>query len=521
MTKKLLLKSASIIGSATLLSRLLGVIREAVMAHVFGTGWFAQAFFVAFRIPNMFRELVAEGASNAAFVPVFSQYRATKSQDEFSRLINATLAAVVIIVTVIVLIGIILSPLVVRLIAPGFAQTPEKLQLTIALNRPLFGYLFLISIAAFMMGVLHTFKSFLTPALSPVLFNASLIVSILLADNSERGIWTVVWGVIIAGALQIAIQVPALLKRGFRLTSSAFNSSIFRGPGVRHIGKLLVPRVIGAAVYQLNVLIDTMFASLSFFVGEGAIAAIYYATRLIQFPLGVFGHAISNASLPTLSEFAANNQAKKYADTVIFGLTNILFVMIPASFGFIVLSRPIIALIFQRGAFTSYSTEITAIALSFYAVGLAAFAANKFLALSFNALQDTKTPVKASAIALLLNIILNAFFVIILKTKIAGLAFASSLSTSIAAATLYIWLLRRVPDLDTAQLVRQATAMVVSAIAMAIATYSLWSYFMARFHPAINLGITILSAAAIYVFLGSFLKIKQAQHLTQWILKKR
>ncbi|MFC1709102.1 murein biosynthesis integral membrane protein MurJ [Candidatus Omnitrophota bacterium] len=518
--KKALIKSASIISSATFLSRVLGFIRDVLMAGTFGTGWFSQVFFVAFRIPNMFRELAAEGASNAAFVPVFSEYLATKPRKEFWKLINTVFLAFVAVVTLIALTGMILSPLLVRLIAPGFIQAPEKLNLTIDINRPLFAYLILISIATFAMGVLYTFKSFFAPSFSPCIFNMVLITTIMFADNSISGVRKLVVGIIVAGVLQIAIQFPSLIKKGFRFRAFGWERNIFKHPGVRRIGRLLGPRMIGVAVYQLNVLVDTVFASLSFLVGQGAIAAIYYSARLIQFPLGIFGHSISNATLPTLSELAAKNKMKEFAETVEFSLTNILFVMIPASLGLIILSAPIIRIIFQRGQFDQYSAMITSVALTFYAVGLAGYAANKFLALCFYSLQNTFTPVKVNGLALLMNIAFNILFVVIFKTKIAGLAFASSLSAIIASFIMYNSLHKAVKQIDSGKIVIQLQKMLLAGLFMALAILFVWHKAVVSIHPILGLAITICSGVVVYIAMSFFLKINQSRDLLRWMSRK-
>ena len=521
MSRKSLIKSASIISGGTFLSRILGFVRDVLIAGTFGTGWFAQAFLVAFRIPNMFRELAAEGASNAALVPVFSGSLATKERRDFWKLINTALIAFVVVVSFIALIGMIFSPILVRLIAPGFIGDIEKLNLTVTLNRPLFGYLVLISTAAFITGVLHTFKSFFAPSFSPCIFNITLIASIMLADNSVAGVWKLVVGVIIAGILQIAIQLPAMFKRGFRLRPFRFQRNVFTHPDVKLIGRLLCPRILGTAIYQLNVLVDTIFASFSFLVGQGAIAAIYYASRLIQFPLGIFGHSISNATLPTLSELAAKKEMNKFAETVKFSLTNILFVMIPASLGLIIMSRPIIRLIFERGEFSQYSTMITSVALAFYAVGLTGYAANKFLTLCFNALHNTVTPVKISGLALIINIVFNILFVVVLKTKIAGLAFASSLSALISAFILYNSLHRRISQIDSKRITREIKKMLLCAILMAVVIFIFWQSAVQSVHPVVGLILTIVIGVVAYITTAFYLKIYQASKLFKWILRKR
>ena len=520
MSKKSLIKSASIISSGTFLSRLLGFLRDILMAGTFGTGWFAQAFFVAFRIPNMFRDLAGEGASNAALVPVFSEYLVTKDRQEFWKLVNTVFIAFFLIVSLITIIGILLSPLLVRLIAPGFMQNIEKLNLTISINRPLFAYLILISTTAFIMAVLHTFKSFFAPSFFPCVFNLTLITSIILADNSVAGIWKLVAGVIVAGILQIVIQLPAMFKCGFRFRSFNFQKKIFRHPGVRLIGRLMVPRVLGTAIYQLNILIDTIFASFSFLVGQGAIAAVYYSSRLIQFPLGIFGHSISNATLPTLSELAVKKEMNKFAETVEFSLTNILFIIIPSSLGLIIMSRPIVRIIFERGEFTQYSTMITSVALAFYAIGLAGYAANKFLALCFNALQNTITPVKTAGLALILNIAFNVLFVVVLKTKIAGLAFASSLSAIISAFILYNLLHKRISQINSKRIMSQVIRMLVSGIFMSLAIFISSHRLMQSTHLISGVVLTICIGIVVYILSAFFLRVYQATHFFKWILKR-
>jgi putative peptidoglycan lipid II flippase len=521
MSKKALVKSASIISGATFLSRVLGFVRDVVMARAFGTGWIVQVFFVAFRIPNMFRELAAEGASNAAFVPVFSEYLATKDRREFWRLINTVFVAFLMIVSLIVFMGIVFSPLLVRLIAPGFIQAPEKLNLTIAINRPIFAYLILVCVATFFMGVLYTFKSFFSPSFSPVIFNAVFIVSIIFADNSISGIWKVTIGVLVAGIFQIVIQLPAMFRCGFKVRPFEFQKNIFRHPGVRLIGRLLLPRMIGSAVYQLNILIDTAFASLTFLAGQGAIAAIYYSSRMIQFPLGIFGHSISNAALPTLSEFAAKKEMNKFAETVEFSLTNILFVMIPASLGLMILSQPIIKIMFERGEFDAYSTMITSSALTFYAVGLFAYGVNKFLALSFNALQDTVTPVKVSGLALLINIAFIILFTVVFKAKVAGLAFASSLSAMVASLILYNSLHKRIKQINSSSIINQTIRMLLCSIGMSIVIFFVWHNLVRVINPILALLITISISITFYLVTSFYAKIYQAIKLFKWTLRKK
>ena len=526
MSKKLLMKSTSIISSATLLSRVLGFARVMIMAQTFGTGWIAQAFFVAFRIPNMLRDLAGEGASNAAFVPVFSEYLSTKSRKEFWHLIGSVFIAFITVVTFITLIGILFSPLLVRMIAPGFIENAQQLVLTVAMNRVLFIYLILISTAAFLMGVLHTFQSFLAPSLFPSVFNVILIGALFFADNSMDGIRKLVIAILMAGVVQIGIQIPPLWRRGLRIPAAQSMGqlrlkNIIMHPGVQKIGRLLVPRILGTAIYQLNILVDTIFASLSFLVGPGAIAAIFYAARLLQFPLGIFGNSIASATLPVLSAQAAKNDMDGYVETVTFSLTNILFVMIPSTAGLMVLSKPLVRILFEHGEFGVYSTMITSTALVFYSIGLTAYALNKFFAFCFNALQDTATPVKISGLALLINVVLNVFFVVILRAKIAGLALASSLSIIISASIMYLVLQKRVQRFNSGLIVGQMLKMIVAGLVMAASIHFLWNLLAFYLHALLVLVLVLVSGAGIYFLVCRLLNVSQAKNVTQWLRRRK
>ena len=299
-----IIKSAGIIGIATFCSRLLGFLRDLVIARLFGVYVYAQAFVIAFRIPNLFRDLVGEGATNAAFVPVFSEYTVKHSKEEFWELANVVLNLLLVIVSAITILGIIFSPLIVRLIAPGFVADPEKLATTIKLNRIIFPYIILVSLAAYAMGILNTLRHFSVPAFAPCLLNISIIVFALLFGEGIKGLAT---GVLVGGFLQLAIQVPVLYKKGFRLR--LFKR--FRHPAAKTIGLLMVPRMFSSCLYQLNNFVDSIFGSLGFIVGEGGVAVLYFAYRLIQFPLGIFSASLSQAILPIFSTQALEDSHAK------------------------------------------------------------------------------------------------------------------------------------------------------------------------------------------------------------------
>ncbi|MFA5287137.1 MAG: murein biosynthesis integral membrane protein MurJ, partial [Candidatus Omnitrophota bacterium] len=288
-------KAASLIGSATLVSRFLGFFRDIVIARLFGVYLYAQAFVIAFRIPNLFRDFVGEGATNAAFIPVFSEYSLKRSKEEFWELANVVLNFLLVILMAITILGIMFSPFIVRLIAPGFLVSAEKFALTVKLNRIIFPYILLISLAAYSTALLNSLKHFAIPAFAPCLLNISIILFALLFGEGIKGL---ALGVLVGGALQLAVQIPVLYKKGFRLKVP----KTMNNPGAKDIGKLMVPRLLSSCIYQLNNFVDSIFGSLSWIVGEGGVAGLYFSYRLIQFPLGIFSNAISQAILPTFSQ---------------------------------------------------------------------------------------------------------------------------------------------------------------------------------------------------------------------------
>src|SRR3989338_5425188 len=356
-------KSAGIIGFATLCSRILGFLRDIVIARLFGIYIYAQAFVIAFRIPNLLRDFVGEGATNAAFVPVFSEYSAKHTKEEFWGLANVVLNLLLVILTIITLLGIIFSPVIVRLIAPGFIASPEKLAATIKLNRIIFPYVLLISLTAYSMGILNSLKTFAIPAFAPCLLNISVIVFALLFGEGIKGL---ALGVLVGGLLQLAVQVPVLYKKGFRF--KLFKS--FKHPALNTIGKLMLPRIMSSSIYQLNNFADSIFGSLAWIVGEGGGAVLYFSYRMIQFPLGIFSNALAQAILPAFSTQAADDTYAQLRQTLFWGLRTTFFVMLPASIGFMVLALPIVSTIFSGGRFDIYSSELTASALIFYSIGL-------------------------------------------------------------------------------------------------------------------------------------------------------
>jgi putative peptidoglycan lipid II flippase len=421
-----------------LASRVLGFARDVVIARFLGTGFVAEAFMVAQRIPNLLRDMVGEGAANAAIVPVLLEYETKSSKAQWQECINVVLAWGAIILGVITLLGMAGASWIVRLIAPGFAHNPQQLQLTVDLTRIMFPYLILIALAAFQMGILYSLNVFFAPAWGPCLLNIAMILSVWVACLFSWPLaYTISAGVLVGGVWQFGAQWLALRRRGVYWKMPA----TLNHEGARKIGALLLPRLWGSTVYQLNVFVDTFCASLAVIVGAGGIAAIYYANRMVQFPLGVFGYALSSVSLPSLSKLAQEGDMAHFKSTLAFALRNLMLVLVPCAVVMMVFSKWIIMIAFERGAFDAYSTAITSQVLFYAAIGLPFFGASRILSSAFYALQDTKTPVKAATVCLVLNAVLNA--ALMFPLKVGGIALASSIAGAVNCALLWYKLNKR------------------------------------------------------------------------------
>lgn len=427
-------KAAATFGSITLVSRIFGFARDMVVARAFGAGMAADAFFVAYRIPALLRELFAEGSMSAAFIPVFSEELHNHGHENARELVKVTFTMLTIVLLFIVSIGVIVAPYIVTLIAPGFRYASEKFEITVSLTRIMFPYLLFISLAALSMGILNTFGRFAIPALSPIMLSIFMIGSVyFLTPMFDTPIYGLAIGVILGGIFQLLIQLPAVWRRKISIGWSFKPTH----PGVIKIGKLMLPMMFGLSVTQLNIFINTLLSSL---LEEGSISYLYYGIRLIHFPLGIFGVAMASAVLPTLSASAVKGDYKSLRETYSFALRLLLFITLPALTGLIVLRIPIVNVLFQSRAFDYTATLGTAKAVMFYSLGLWAFAGTRVTAQTFYSLQDTKTPVKATTLGVAVNIILS---ILLMKPlKHGGLALATSLAAMVNLSFL-LWSLRR------------------------------------------------------------------------------
>ena len=451
-------RAAGVVGSATLLSRIFGFIRDMVVAGFFGAGFATDAFFVAFRIPNLLRRLFAEGSLTISFIPVFTEYLKKKSKEDAIGLANAAFTLLSIILVIVSLAGIFFSPLIVKIIAPGFSKVPDKYELTVFLTRLMFPYIFFISLVALCMGILNSLRHFAAPALAPVVLNICIIAAaILLRNLFPEPIISLAIGVIIGGILQLAMQFPFLVKMGVKLRPS-FD---FKHPGIKRIGILMLPAVFGAAVYQINIFISTLLAS---FLPGGSISYLYYADRIVQLPLGVFAIAVGTASLPSLSEQASSGDLEEMKKTISFSLRLIFFITIPAMIALIALRVPIISVLFQRGEFDYQSTILTSQALLYYAVGLWAFSAIRVVVSAFYSLQDTKTPVKVAIAALFVNAVLSV--ILMFPMKHGGLALATSIASAVNIMILFFLLKKKIGQFLDREFYGSIVKVILSSLAM-------------------------------------------------------
>lgn len=523
---KAIFKSATILSAFTVISRITGFVRDVFLANIFGTGAAAQAFFVAFKIPNMFRDVMGEGAGNAAFVPVFCEELARRPRQDFNRLVNSLMVFLLLLSCCIAVLGIVFSPVVVRLMAPGFFADRLKFDLTVALNRILFPYLILITLSAYLMSVANSLKSFAVPASSSTVFNIVLILALALIGGHlfhapPAGVaYLVSVAVLVAGAVQVAIQFPPLWRRGINFKPEGFDKDFFKKESVRKIGRLILPRILGTSIYQMNVFVDTIFASLSFFVGDGAIAAIYYANRIIQFPFSIFGVSLSSAALPTMSASSANNDMVQFKATLSFSLKTVFICIIPLTAGILVFAAPLVRAIFERGHFDAQSSFITIQAVFFYAWGLLGYVGVRFFSHAFYALQDTSTPVKTSGLALCSNVLLISLFIFVFKMGISGLALASSISALMNFALLYHFMNKRIGFEFDAAFNRVIVKSMIASFFTIIFLSLVFHRVIAARPSMADMFFVFISGGAVYAVLLWLLKVEEVKRLFVWFKKR-
>jgi putative peptidoglycan lipid II flippase len=508
-----LAKSAGVIGLATMASRLLGLVRDTVLAAMFGASASMDAFNVAFRIPNLLRDLFAEGAMTAAFVPTFTRTLAVSGREAAWRVGNLVMNALLVVTAVLVVIGIVFAPeLTLALTAEGFADRPGALDLTIQLTRIMLPFLTALAVAAAMMGMLNSLRRFFVPSLSPAMFNvASIFSALVLAPLMPRfgldPIAGIAIGTLLGGLGQILLQWPTLRKEGFRYQPIVS----FRDPVVREILRLMAPATLGLAAVQVNVVVNTHLAT-----GQelGAVSWLMYAFRLMYLPIGIFGVSIATAALPDISRHAVAGDLRSIRTDVSRGLRMMLMLNVPATIGLMVLAEPIVALIFERRAFLVRDTVATAAALVFYAPGLIGYSAVKIASPTFYALRDSRTPVIVSVLSIGVNLGINLILIRVLGYR--GLALGTAIAAMFNAVVL-MWLLRgRLDGIDGRRIAIALAKITVASFAMGIAAHftAVWLTAMTpaggeiakfvRVFGAIAAALAVLGTAARLLRIGEF-----------------
>jgi putative peptidoglycan lipid II flippase len=423
-----LLKALAAVSSMTLLSRILGFVRDAIIARVFGAGMLTDAFFVAFKIPNLLRRLFAEGAFSQAFVPILAEYKNRQGHDATQTLVNQVGTALTLALVGVALLGVVGAPWVAYVSAPGFRADPDKFALTVTLLRITFPYIIFISLVALAAGILNTHSKFSVPAFAPVLLNVAMIVAALwLAPYFDPPVLALGWGVALGGVLQLAWMLPHLLK--IRMLPRPTRH--FDDPGLRRVLRLMAPATLGVSVAQISLLINTIFAS---FLVSGSVSWLYYADRLMEFPAGMLGVALGTILLPSLARHYADDNPGDYSKLLDWGLRLTLLLALPAAAALAVLAVPLISTLFHYGAFTANDVAMTQRALVAYSLGLVGLILVKVLAPGFYARQNIRTPVKVAIFTLVATQMMNLAFIIPLGH--AGLALAIGLGACLNAGLL-------------------------------------------------------------------------------------
>jgi len=494
-----------------MVSRVLGFVRDVVIARLFGAGIAADAFFVAFKIPNLFRRLFAEGAFSQAFIPVLTEYKTSGDQEKVVDLVGATAGALGLVLFLVVTAGVVAAPIFIAIFAPGFTQDAEKWELATLLLRITFPYLMFISVTALFGSLLNTYGRFAIPAVTPALLNVALIgAALYLAPTLERPVVALAIGVFIGGLLQVALQFAAVWRLGV-LQRIRIN---FAHPGVRQILRLMAPAIFGVSVAQINLMIDTLIASL---LETGSISWLYYSDRLVEFPLGVFGIALATVVLPSLSRHHADGEPQDFSDTLDWALRLVLLISLPAGLALALLAEPMLSTLFQYGALSERDVMMAARSLVAYSTGLTAFILVKILAPGFYAKQDIRTPVRIGIIAMCVNVVLNLMLVVPLAH--AGLALATSLAAFLNAGLLLKALLANGSYRPGGGWTAYMTKVCAAAVVMGLVLWfldvdqSLWSGEEAL-GRGVMLGKLIVAGAASY-FLSAYAFGIRLHHVTR------
>lgn len=548
-------RSAGIVSIAVMFSRVLGLVRETIFARYFGAGFLYDAFIVGFRIPNLLRDLFAEGALSAAFVKVFTDYQLKSSEKDAWRLASLIFNGLAVVLSIICIAGIFLSPVFVKIITynylgdPNHYYPPEKAALATTLMQIMFPFILLVALAALAMGVLNTKGRFGIPASASTAFNVVSIVFGLglafwlsggqwersvdkIAVPSDAAQWAIIGmsiGTLLGGAAQLLLQVPSLFKVGFRFSLRLS----FRDEGVRRVMRLMGPAIIGTGAIQIKVLVDTIVASGI----DGGASWLSYAFRLMQFPIGVFGVAIGTAAIPTLSRLASEENAVKFRSTLSDAIKLVFLLAVPSACGLIVLGQPIISLIYERGEFTALDTNMTAWALTAYSVGLAAYAAIKVLSPAFYALDDAKTPMYISLASILVHVP-TSFGMMQLLARVGispdrpngfghvGVALATSIVAGVNFLALGYFMRRRIKRINGWDIMSSLVRIIVASAAMSAAAYTAY-YLLTNYFGNKALSVRLMEAlvpialgGVVFILAAKLLRIRELEQMYGALTRK-
>jgi putative peptidoglycan lipid II flippase len=500
MDDKVLSKYACKTALGVILSRIFGYIRDMLVANLFGTGMIADAFYAAFRIPNLLRRIFGEGSFSAAFIPVLSEYLHTKEKAEVQKFLNAVFAILLIILTTISILGMFFSPILTKIVAGGFGNDPEKMLLTVELTRLMFPFILFICLAAFLLAVLNTLHSFFLPALASAALSFSEIFYILtvspmlIPGNQIKGLAA---SVVIGGALHFFIQYPKLRSLGWHLK---FKLDL-KHPGVKKVIFLMLPSIIGLSVEQINTLVDSRFASS---LCPGSVPVLYYSNRIMQAPLAIFGFAFASVSLPVMSNFFAQKNMAMLKNSLNYSIRLTIFTLLPATVGLMVIGLPIVKLLFEHGNFSSSGSIMTNNALFYYSLGLPAYALSKIFANVFYSLQDTKMPVKTAIGAMILHI---GLCVILMRPMgVGGLALATTVSSYFNLILLVIYLKKRIGKLGLKQILFLSSKSLLAAIVTSITS---WNMCRISDNLIIAVPVAIISGFIVFIIVSYILKVEE------------
>jgi putative peptidoglycan lipid II flippase len=512
MENKTLAKNAGKTAFGTILSRILGYIRDMFVANLFGVSMYADAFYAAFRIPNLFRRLFGEGSFSAAFIPVFSEYLHAKKKTETQKFLNAVFTALLLTLAAISILGMCFAPVLTKLTAWGFADNPEKMQLTIELTRLMFSFILFICLAAFLLAVLNTLHSFFIPAFAPMTLSFSEIFYIIVfapAIMQRNQIKGLAVSVIVGGALHFFMQYPKLKSLGWHLK---FKINL-KHPGIKKIAFLMIPSIIGSSADQINAFVDNICTS---FLGDGHTAALYYSNRLMQMPLAVFGLAFATASLPVMSRAYLQKDIATLKNSLNYSVRVTAFILIPAAAGLMAIGLPIVKLLFERGEFNSFGSLTTYNALFYYSLGLPAYASAKIFANAFYSFQNTKTPVKIAVGAMVLHAILC--ILLMRPMGVGGLALATAASSYFNLFLLVVYLKKRIGKLGIKKILFSSSKSLFASVITGITT---WNVCRISENLFISVSISIISGLVVFAVASYMLKSEELNLFMQFFSRKQ